>query len=114
MFWWSQILQPLPPLVASPVLLSGYACQIITLIRSSYIKRHIQKDTNDSLCIRKFWETPENRQKPYQSIRGPNSVTPKGLHVTVSVAFPGHIQMIYCIDHMDSGLNNANIKLKER
>ena len=43
-----------------------------------------------------------------------NSVTPKGLHVAVIVAFPGHIQLIYCIDHMDSGPNDANEKLIER
>ena len=59
MFWWSQILQPLPPLVASPVLSQGSVCLIITLICSKYIKRPIQKDTSDILCIGKFWEASE-------------------------------------------------------
>ena len=53
------LLQPLPPLVASPVLLQGSACLIITLIRSLYIKHPFQKDASDILCVGKFWEASE-------------------------------------------------------
>ena len=59
MVWWSQILQPLPPLEASPVLSLGSAYLIITFIRSKYTKRRIQKDTSDILCVGKLWEASE-------------------------------------------------------
>ena len=59
MFWRSHILQPLPPLVGSPVLLYGFACLTITLIDYLYIKRPIQKEISDILCIGKFWEASE-------------------------------------------------------
>ena len=55
------LLQPLPPLVASPVLLQGSACLIITLIRSLYIKHPFQKDASDILCVGKFWEASEKK-----------------------------------------------------
>ena len=55
------------------------------------MKRPIQKDTSDILCIGKFWEASENKQIPYQSVRGPFS--------------PEKQSQFYLLDHSNHNLS---------